>query len=669
MKKTSSINRSFAYLGKSLLQKKHCMMKRILFLAGIVILSQMAAYSQPSAPFNRGVNFTNWFQASSPKSIPFTKFSKKDFEDVKSLGMDVVRLPINLNFMTNGAPDYILDTLFLQFLDSAIVWATETDMHLILDNHTFDPAVATDPEVGYILKRVWIQMAKKYKSHGPNIYFEVLNEPHGISDQLWNAIQKEVVDTIRTVDSLHTIIVGGANWNSYNHLDEIPIYADTNLIYTYHFYDPFIFTHQGAGWTDPSLVSLSGVPFPYNETSMPSVPQELVGTWVEGHINTTYKTVGTAEDVKRLLDIATQFSIDRDVPVFCGEFGVFNIGSDDRERANWYDTVSTYLGEHNIAWTMWDYKGGFGLFEKNSSEMFEHDLNISLVEAMNLTVPSQTSYVKRPDSVGFMIYSDFIEAGIADASYMQEEIVSFYNNQMPNNQNYCLKFANAERYNAIRFKFNQVKDLSLLLADNYALDFMFRGDSVGADFDIRFEDTDLNDTDDRPWRMTYSFTATNLTYDNGWHHVHIPLSDFSESGAWDDGAWFTPTGDFDWADIETLMIVAEQKGFGNAELWFDNIHITNMDTAQVYETNYTGYDIPKITSVAEPNSETYIFWKDNNTMVVNTNIEVPVLLTNITGISYLQKNIMSSEEIDISALPAGMYVLHAGDCYLKIVKY
>ena len=106
----------------------------LIFLSGFCF----ACYSQ--IPFQRGVNLTNWFQVGSAQQIHFAKFSEKDIIDIKSLGCDVIRLPINLHFLTDGAPDYTLDPLFLTFLDEVVEWAEENDMHLILDNHTFDPA-------------------------------------------------------------------------------------------------------------------------------------------------------------------------------------------------------------------------------------------------------------------------------------------------------------------------------------------------------------------------------------------------------------------------------------------------------------------------------------------------------------------------------------------------
>jgi endoglucanase len=300
----------------------------------------------------------------------------------------VIRLPINLHYMTDGTPDYNIDPLFFGFLDQAVGWAGKHHIHLLLDNHTFDPAVNTDPAIGPILIKVWTQMARHYKDSSKYIYYEILNEPHGIADQTWNQIQQTVIDAIRAEDSKHTIIVGPAGWNSYNNLAAMPHYTDTNLIYTFHFYDPFLFTHQGASWTDPSMVPVSGIPFPYNAEEMPQVPASLVGTWV-GDAYGGYRFEGIESRVKQLLNIAINFRNARQVPLFCGEFGVYIPNSNNDDRAYWYNLVRNYLEENNIPWTIWDYTGGFGLFKKGSGEKFEYDLNAPLIEALGFTMPEQ----------------------------------------------------------------------------------------------------------------------------------------------------------------------------------------------------------------------------------------------------------------------------------------
>jgi len=70
------------------------------------------AAAKTEVPFHRGVNLTSWLQVGSARQIQFTQFTKQDLENIKSLGCDVIRLPINLHYMTGGAPDYTIDPLF-----------------------------------------------------------------------------------------------------------------------------------------------------------------------------------------------------------------------------------------------------------------------------------------------------------------------------------------------------------------------------------------------------------------------------------------------------------------------------------------------------------------------------------------------------------------------------
>jgi endoglucanase len=105
-------------------------MKNHLRIPAFLIFIFSVFFLSAQTPFSRGVNLTGWFQAGNTKQIQFTKYSKQDFVRIKSLGCDVVRLPINLHFMTNGAPDYTIDPLFFDFLDQAVDWAEELQIHL-----------------------------------------------------------------------------------------------------------------------------------------------------------------------------------------------------------------------------------------------------------------------------------------------------------------------------------------------------------------------------------------------------------------------------------------------------------------------------------------------------------------------------------------------------------
>jgi len=546
----------------------------------LIIISMVITIQQgycQKAPFNKGVNLTNWFQVNSARQIQFSKYTRTDFEQIKSLGCDVVRLPINLHFMTNGKPDYTIDPLFYNFIDQVVGWCEELGIHLIMDNHTFDVTTDTDPQVGTILEKVWMQMASHYLNTSTNIYFEILNEPHGIADNTWNSIQQKVVAAIRTVDAKHTLIVGPASWNSYNNLGVMPVYSDTNLIYTFHFYDPFLFTHQGASWTD--LTPVTGIPFPYSAEKMPVCPTALKGTWVESNYN-SYKTDGTVAKVKQLIDIAANFSSQRKVPVFCGEFGVYDLNSPPEDRAFWYNTVRSYLEEKNVAWTIWDYHGAFGLFEKNSNGFFENDLNVPVLEALGMNVPEQTEFLQKPDTAGFVLFTDFIGPNINEASYGTGTL-NYYSTDFPNSGNYCIYWKGASQYQSIVFDFAPNKDLSFLVENDYALSVLVRGDDPDGQFDIRFVDSKTSDPDDHPWRMRTTLSKSIVPWDKQWHKLFIPLTDFAEQGSWDNNAWYDPAGKFDWTAIDKLEIVTENKGMGSFSLWIDDLVISNLDTSTV----------------------------------------------------------------------------------------
>jgi len=625
----------------------------ILLLSGPSLLVTLKAQDMP---FNRGVNLTNWFQESSARQIQFTKYTKKDFEQIKGLGCDVIRLPINLHYMTNGAPDYTLDPLFLDFLDEVVSWSEELGIHLIFDNHTFSPSVDTDPQIGEVLEKVWFQMADHYLNSSELIYYEILNEPHGITDNIWNDIQKSVIRKIRTVDAKHTIIIGPAGWNSFHNLDDMPIYEDDNLIYTFHFYDPFVFTHQGASWTDPSMVPLANVPFPYDAGSMPSFPTELEGSWIESAF-LDYHNTGTVAKVQQMLDIAVNFKETRNIRIFCGEFGVYIPNSNNSDRVNWYDTVRKYLEQNGIAWTIWDYHGGFGIFEPGGNNLFDHDLNVPLLGALAFNVPPQSEYIKPTDSTGLILYSDYTGEGISNYSH-GTGLIDYYSKDKPNNGNYCTKWTNASRYEPIGFDFIPNRDLSYLSKNGYALDLFVRGDSPGIQFDLRFIDTKTNEPDDHPWRMVYTLTDDEVEWDGRWHHVRIPLNDFIDQGAWDDG-WFDPQGDFDWSDVDRFEIVSERQDLNHANLWFDNVIIADQDTARIHETSVfeqvLGLEDPQLLNLnvkVYPNPTVDIL-----KIEVGENQDFSYTIMDMTGSVLFTGQAIASTQIDISNYPAGLYFL------------
>jgi endoglucanase len=247
--------------------------------------------------------------------------------------------------------------------------------------------------------------------------------------------------------------------------------------------------------------------------------------------------------------------------------------SSNDHRVYWYEEVRKYLQEKGIAWTSWDYHGGFGLFEVESNEMFEHDLNVPLVEALGFTAPEQTEFVLLPDRTGFDVYTDYIAEDVQDASYRGPGTLDFYCDVAPAVGAYCIYCTGFDRYNLIGFDFRPDRDLTELAQRGYLLEFWVRGDTPGARFEVRFLDSKTADPQDHPWRMASTIDQSIAPWDSAWHRVQIPLRNFVDRGSWDDNTWFLPRGAFDWSAVSRFEIVAEYHSLVGMQFWFDEIRV------------------------------------------------------------------------------------------------
>lgn len=543
-------------------------MKASIRISTFFVLFFSVFFLSAQIPFSRGVNLTGWFASNSAQSIPFTKFTKNDLVNIKSMGCDVIRQPIILHNMTNGAPDYEIDPLVFKYLDQVINWTEELQINLILDNHSVD--VAQSKTVEDPLLKIWIQMARHFKHRSTSIFYEILHEPNTMLPSDWEAIQAKVVDSIRAYDTKHTIIVTGAAWGGISGLKLLKKLEDPNLIYSFHFYDPFLFTHQGASWANPPMVDLANVPFPYDETRMPDCPASLKGTWVEASLDSFYKTEGTVAKLKSTIDEAVDYATTNGVKIFCGELGVYNQTSIDYDRVKWYRVVTDYLKEKSIPFTTWDYQREFGLFIKGSREMFEYDLNRPLVEAIGFTPPPFKEYVFTADTIPFEIYTDFSGKGIQANLPAGGEIDIISPDARQGEVG--IYITDITQYTFLDFDFKMTRDLSKLVEADYTIDFWFKADAPNSDIVLRFLDTRSDDPEDHPWRKDFTINSTLAPFDGQWHFVQVKLKDFIDAGSWD-GSWFDSTNSFDWKAVDRMQIVAESMALTGKKFWFDDIRI------------------------------------------------------------------------------------------------
>lgn len=186
-----------------------------------------------------------------------------------------------------------------------------------------------------------------------------------MNPDIWQNAANEIVKAVRKIDKRRTLIVGASNYNSIYELSRTSPLKDDNIIYAFHFYEPFFFTHQGAEWIG-NQVATTGVPFPYDVSTFPSLNPRAKNTWGETNYN-QYRTDGNEQSVKDKLQIVKNWGGKYNVPLLCGEYGAYNKYADLNSRCRYIKAVRQTLKAMHIPGILWDYSSGFSVFEGKPS--------------------------------------------------------------------------------------------------------------------------------------------------------------------------------------------------------------------------------------------------------------------------------------------------------------
>jgi len=90
-----------------------------------------------------------------------------------------------------------------------------------------------------------------------------------------------------------------------------------------------------------------------------------------------------AHRIKLQIDAAAAWGRKHNAPLICNEFGVYREHADEQSRMNWIRDARTAFEADGIGWTMWDYRGGFGVVWKEDGQPTRVDEKV--VEALGLS--------------------------------------------------------------------------------------------------------------------------------------------------------------------------------------------------------------------------------------------------------------------------------------------
>lgn len=327
--------------------------KSLALLAAALIVTPLSAAPAPqtakaaepawqaAAKLKRGVNIIGY----DPLWRDPTKarFQTKHFAIIKQGGFDFVR--VVLQAFEHMDAQNRLNPQWLATLDRVVKEATAAGLTVILDEHDFDPCSAAPDACEPKLIAFWQQVGERYRNTPDNVLFELLNEPHGGLDAArWNAMLGKLIPVVRATNPNRTLVIGPTRWNN---LEELPTLNlpkdDRNIIVTFHSYEPFRFTHQGAPWAG-DMAKVSGVPF-------------------------------TAADEARIradYDKVTAWSKANNRPILLGEFGAYDKSGIPMEARVRYTTAVRREAEaHGFPWAYWQFDSDFVVYDIDKGQWVE----------------------------------------------------------------------------------------------------------------------------------------------------------------------------------------------------------------------------------------------------------------------------------------------------------
>lgn len=341
----------------------------------VLTLTSRKVFMSKFEGFYKGINLGGWIsQCSEYTKEHYESFiCEDDIKTIKSWGFDHVRLPLDYEVILDEKGNFIEGGF--SYIDRCIEWCKKNSLNMILDLHKtpgymFDTNAVPNPDAFFhdaalqdLFVKIWTELASRYASYSSMLAFELLNEiVNPKLEREWNAIASRAIKTIRGIAPDSWIVVGGVDYNSVSAVPGIDVPYDKKTVFTFHCYEPLVFTHQKAPWvkgmTADFEVSYPGSSIEYVREKSALIPQAqhgavfakcMDGLKIDEHF------------FENLFAPAIETSKKTGVPLYCGEYGVIDRAPQE-DTVRWLRDIHKALEKHQIGRALWSYKEmDFGL--------------------------------------------------------------------------------------------------------------------------------------------------------------------------------------------------------------------------------------------------------------------------------------------------------------------
>lgn len=386
-------------------------------LAGIATLAafgMLPAGSEDIPLFRRGIGVSHalgWAEVAAdgsygeaPFSGPRFRFDQAQRQAIRVAGFDFVRLAVDVGpFLAfSGTARDQLDDLLIGTVRDLI----DADLGVIVDLHpsamnpAYRPTALTAgietpnfQAVLALLQRLAGQLERLAQGKAARLALELMNEPE-LPQAAWQPMLEAAYRAVRRGSTTLPLVLGGGSMNApaaLVALDMRPFAGDPRLIYTYHDYSPWQFTHQGVRGNPAFALDAITYPAPPSAAAMMAATRRR--TVNLGLDSAELEQAGQAKrtlaryvgfdrsTLERTFQQVSAWRIAQRLPahaILLGEFGVHRTPYLDTPegaaaREHWLRDMRELAEAHGFAWACWTYAGagGFALAQNETGPGFD----------------------------------------------------------------------------------------------------------------------------------------------------------------------------------------------------------------------------------------------------------------------------------------------------------
>lgn len=338
---------------------------------GLALSNCSTQTKNESFTIQRGTNISHWLSQSSRRGEERSAwFIKKDVEFLAGIGFDHLRIPIDEEQMWNE--DGSKEAEAFQLLNNSLDWCAEYNLRAIVDlhilrSHHFNAKVKplwTEPAAKERFFQNWRDLSAELEKRPVSmVAYELMNEAVADDPEDWNKLIEKAVAVIRENEPDRVIVIGSNRWQSADTFDELRLPEnDPHILLSFHMYEPFALTHHTASWTNirdyDGPVHYPGVTV--QETDLKEFSVEVQKA-LKGQVRHYDK-----DSILKHFEKPLALTKETDLPLYCGEWGCLpTVPEEDRKQ--WYRDMRAVLESSGFAWATWDYKGGFGIVDKDGA--------------------------------------------------------------------------------------------------------------------------------------------------------------------------------------------------------------------------------------------------------------------------------------------------------------